>query len=76
MGRAEVAAQEQALRREEPLHRWRSRRTSGWLGETLTAALSLGTAVFSVLGLEDLSKRLQVGLEGVLGVLLRHDGPS
>ena len=46
------------------------------LGEAVTSALSLGTAVFSVLGLEDLSKRLQVGLEGVLGVLLRHDGPS
>jgi len=46
------------------------------LGEAVTTALSLDTAVFSILGLEDLGKRLQVGLEGVLGVLLGHDDPS
>ncbi len=45
------------------------------LGETLTAALGVPAAVFSILGLEDLGKRLQVGLEGVLGVMLGHDGP-
>lgn len=46
------------------------------LGETVTAALRLPAAVFSILGLEDLGKCLQIGLEGVVGILLGHDGPS
>ena len=33
-------------------------------------------AVFSVLGLEDLGKRFEFGLEGVVGLLLGHDDPS
>ena len=44
--------------------------------ESVTTALGLGAAIFSVLGLEDFSERLQIGLEGVLGVVLGHDGPS
>ena len=68
------------LSREEPLHRPRSPRKSGgpaWAREAVTTALSLLAPVFALLGLEDLGQRLQVGLEGVLGVvLLGHDVPS
>lgn len=46
------------------------------LGEAVTAALGLDAAVFSVLGLEDLGKRFEFGLEGVVGLLLGHDDPS
>jgi hypothetical protein len=46
------------------------------LGKAVTAALGVLAAVFSILGLEDFSERLQIGLEGVLGVVLGHDGPS
>lgn len=46
------------------------------LGKAVTATLGLLAAVFSVLSLENLSKRFEVGLEGVLGVVLGHDGPS
>ncbi|MDU7359906.1 MAG: hypothetical protein E7L00_01665 [Propionibacteriaceae bacterium] len=55
------------LNREEPLHRPRSHRKSGGplgLGEAVTTALGVSEAVFSVLGLEDLGKRFESGLEG------------
>jgi hypothetical protein len=38
--------------------------------------MGLLAAVFSLLRLEDLGQRLQVRLEGVLGVMLGLDGPS
>lgn len=46
------------------------------LGEAVTTALGVSAAVFSVLGLEDLGKRFEFGLEGVVGLLLGHDDPS
>lgn len=46
------------------------------LGKAVTAALGVLAAVFSVLGLEDLGKRFEFGLEGVVGLLLGHDDPS
>lgn len=67
------------LSREEPLHRPRSPRKSGgpaWAREAVTTALGVSAAVFSVLGLEDLGKRFEFGLEGVVGLLLGHDDPS
>lgn len=70
MGRAEVAARDQAVRREGPLHRPRSRRTCGCPdrargGRHDGAEPPCGGLLG--LGLEDLGKRLQVGLEGSLG---------
>lgn len=79
MGRAEVARQwgrSGAWSRSTVREVLESPEVPLGLGKAVTAALGLLAAVFSVLGLEDLGKRLQVGLEGVLGVLLGQDGPS
>ena len=79
MGRAKVAAKSgRSGARSRPTVREAGERPDVplGLGKAVTTALSLGAAVFSVLGLEDLGKRLQIGLEGVVGVLLGHDNPS
>ena len=65
-GRSRPAVREALERAEVPLG----------LGKAVTAALGLLAAILSLFGLEDLGECLQIGLEGVLGVLLGHDGPS